>query len=770
MMNFFKDAEFLRDMKSKESLLFVCVFFVTASLLVSEMLSMRAAVLAFGMRYEFFIIPLAILGMGVGGVLASLLRLRGGKRVELLYPALAYPIPALTPFFLAYIAHTTGYPKTLQIAFFAAGFVSYAIAGWIVATILKYKSRSVTFLYGFDLIGAASGVVCTILALNLFGFGGTVIILGVLSLAPIVLLSGYFSRRTPAAVSATFTALVVTAVCLYILVPTHVSCGKQPLFYQGSNAYSDVQIVNGEATWRQYITEDAGLTSIPPSVSVFNIGFDCFALNAMLLSFSSWDDVQFLELGLRSIPFAFLHVDGKRPSSGLILGSGGGPDIVRARFFGLTQIDATELNPLVVEATHSVSDSFSDPYKMEGVAVHIMDSRRFISTTRNEYDIILDAKTKGPGAHPFNGVVTDYAVTAEAMRSYIEHLKPYGIYANVVRAIRGIPTYDRKLATVLYALGEMGFDAADRVAIIYGSKDAGDLILVRREPFTEHDKKTLARVASERGFYRVEFGIDSDVREAMAASAQVATDDNPVVYNFSGGKAGDATRDQVVTGLLQPLAVAVVILLMVIVLGTRILTAAPSYAMNVASYFSALGFGLVCFEIALIQKFDLILADPSYSIAVTLFSILFFGGLGSVCATLLSKKRSAWVFILLFASFLACIMLLLSFGKIVSDILIPYPLFWRMLGVTGMLMIPSFLAGIFFPLGIKRIQNASPNMAPWAWGVGGVAGVIGGLTGKILSFQYGITVTLYAVMCAYAIACLSFIYLHLHGSEKRSSN
>ena len=46
-------------------------------------------------------------------------------------------------------------------------------------------------------------------------------------------------------------------------------------------------------------------------------------------------------------------------------------------------------------------------------------------------------------------------------------------------------------------------------------------------------------------------------------------------------------------------------------------------------YFGSLGLGFIFVEIALIQKLMVFLGGPTYSLAFTLFVILFFSGLGS---------------------------------------------------------------------------------------------------------------------------------------------
>src|SRR6185295_8986257 len=50
-------------------------------------------------------------------------------------------------------------------------------------------------------------------------------------------------------------------------------------------------------------------------------------------------------------------------------------------------------------------------------------------------------------------------------------------------------------------------------------------------------------------------------------------------------------------------------------------------------YFACLGYGFLMIEIPLLQRFVLLLGYPVYALAVVLFSLLLFSGLGSLLTT-----------------------------------------------------------------------------------------------------------------------------------------
>src|SRR5690606_35111370 len=58
-------------------------------------------------------------------------------------------------------------------------------------------------------------------------------------------------------------------------------------------------------------------------------------------------------------------------------------------------------------------------------------------------------------------------------------------------------------------------------------------------------------------------------------------------------------------------------------------------------YFAAIGFGFIVVEIVLSQKFILYLGHPFYALAVILFAVLLFSGLGAMASTRAPLPRFA---------------------------------------------------------------------------------------------------------------------------------
>ena len=67
-------------------------------------------------------------------------------------------------------------------------------------------------------------------------------------------------------------------------------------------------------------------------------------------------------------------------------------------------------------------------------------------------------------------------------------------------------------------------------------------------------------------------------------------------------------------------------------------------------YFGALGLGFILVEVVLAQKFILYLGSPLYSLAVVLFSVLFFSGVGSALSSRVREPRRALAVVVIIAA------------------------------------------------------------------------------------------------------------------------
>jgi hypothetical protein len=174
---------------------------------------------------------------------------------------------------------------------------------------------------------------------------------------------------------------------------------------------------------------------------------------------------------------------------------------------------------------------------------------------------------------------------------------------------------------------------------------------------------------------------------------------------------------------------------------------------TVAAYFAVLGGGFMLFEVALIQKLALILGYPTYSLTVTLMSLLVAAGIGSVTSERWSDVRALAPWLALAVVVLAAVY---AVGlDAITPAVLPLPLAAR-IGVAMAATLPlGFVLGMFLPLGVRciarRVEDPAPLVA-WAWATNGFFSVIGSVATTMLAMTVGFRLVFCVAAGTYLIA------------------
>ena len=170
-------------------------------------------------------------------------------------------------------------------------------------------------------------------------------------------------------------------------------------------------------------------------------------------------------------------------------------------------------------------------------------------------------------------------------------------------------------------------------------------------------------------------------------------------------------------------------------------------------YFLSLGVGFMFIEMSFIQKFLLLLANPTYAVAVVLCAFLLFAGLGSLFSLKLrtiGKLRQYPI---------AVAIGILSVLALVYLQLLP-PIFHRFLASSDTLKIVvsigliaplAFFMGMPFPLGVDWLQRHHPHLIAWAWGINGYASVVSAILATCLAIAFGFNVVILLAVGIYLI-------------------
>ena len=491
----------------------------------------------------------------------------------------------------------------------------------------------------------------------------------------------------------------------------------------------------------------------------------------------------------------------------LILGAGGGMDVLMAHYHQAKRIDAVEMNPQVVDLVRRVHADFAGHiYQKDTVNIHLAEARGFVNNGGKHYDLIqvslldsFSASLSGTGA-----LNPSYLYTVEAFKDYFDRLKPDGLLA-ITRWIK-VPPKDalRLFGTAITACHNLGMDDPGRqLAMIRSWKTT--TLLFKNGVFSKTDISAIKSFCHERSFDTVYYpGITkTDINQYNLLEVPYfyqgvtallgkkgdefvnrykfhvtpTTDDRPYFFYFFKwrslreiltlkGQGGLPLLEWgypiLVATLIQAILMSFVLVLLPLVFLTPRIMARPQRG-RLISYFFCLGLAFLFIEMAYIQKFILFLHHPVYSASAVLCAFLIFAGLGSG----FSKRWSDHIERLHGrANGLPITAAVAGIGIISFLYVIFLPLlFHQWMGLSNGWKIPisilliaplAFCMGMPFPLGLSKIAYARPDFIPWAWGINGCASVLSAILATLLSVHFGFTLVIGMAVVLYLISAAAF--------------
>ena len=700
------------------------------------------------------------------------------------YPQLAYQLlaPFHQPFYEPFgpaRRHAFSWETVAPLAaVFAFSLLPFLLGGFIATLSISRFPRDITRVYFADLAGAGAGCIVTILLLTVLDpFQALTAIAAVAALASLL----YFGGGTAAkwripGVSVMVIGVFLTAAGGGLVALQFVRGSYEPeILWSRWNSYSRVAVYplrtgQAEGSWGM---SRAFRGEVPPQLGmvVDDTGYSSIARHAPT------DNMAWARSTLFALPYAL------RPAAeSLIIGPGGGKEILVARSMGSGRIRAVEINPLMVEAVQGPFGDFSGrPYSLPGVTTVVDEGRTWLRRDRSRYDVIQATVVYGrlaPSAGAFT-LTEDHLYTLEAFRDYLGHLKPGGILA--ISRFVFEKRILRMVATAREALARQGISDPGR-HIFIASERGMATVLVNSHPFSANETETLERRCREHGFLVLHSpsrgGVnpfqrllgEADPRrfyETLEYDVSPVTDDRPFFYylvrpsdflRFITGGAGPDFDDRALIlirdliGLLS-LSLALFLFLPLAVKSRGGGEPGGSGALPSLVFFAGLGLGFVTVEITLLKRFILLLGKPVYSVAVILSTFLAAGGIGSYRARdAMGDRRFLQRRCFLIAALLLPMTFLLP---IAIEAALPFPLWIRLL-ITVLVVAPAgYLMGQPFPLGIDLLRRNRETLIPWVWSVNGGLSVLGSMLTLVLAINLGYTTTLLIGPAAYLAAAVT---------------
>ena len=186
----------------------------------------------------------------------------------------------------------------------------------------------------------------------------------------------------------------------------------------------------------------------------------------------------------------------------LIVGAGGGSDVVLARYHHCPSITALELDPAVADLMRGSQAEFAQHlYDQPGIELVVAEARGFLARARGRYELIQLPLVESFGAASAGvaALSESYLYTVEAMALYLGHLEPHGVLC-ITRWLKTPPSDAiRVFATLTEALRQRGVaDAGRHVLAIRGMFTA--TILASPTPFSAEQLAAARAFCHERSF------------------------------------------------------------------------------------------------------------------------------------------------------------------------------------------------------------------------------------------------------------------------------
>jgi len=791
--------------------LFLSTLLVSAAAIAYEILLMRMLSIVQWHNFAYMIISLALLGYGASGAFIATSKRLLEPRFEFAFSisALLFSVAMVACFVLGQrisfnALEIVWNPRqffNLAITYLVF-FVPFFFAACCIGLALTCRRSYISRIYFCDLLGAGLGAISIVGSLFFLSPQNALIMLAILALLASALMGITATARKP--------LIAMQVVCLVVLLfglpqdwlEMRISEYKglnQAMQVVGSNVLtvssSPLGLLTVVESPRIPFRYAPGLSlntrfEPPEQLAVFTDGDNMSVITRFE---GDLDALGYMGDVTAALPYALLdapHV--------LILGSGGGTDVLLALYNGAGSIDAVELNP---QMTNLVTDIYADfaghLYDDERITVHTQEARGFVARSKDQYDLIhvalLDSfAASGTGMQTLS---ESYLYTVEAIQEYLKHTARGGMLA-ITRWLKLPPRDSLKLvATVIEALQEIGVAEPGRQLALIRSWNTSTL-LVKNGEFSADDIAVIREFAHSRSFDTAFYplmpasdanrfnlldqpflydgvtallGDDADdFVERYKFHLAPATDDKPYFFHFSKWSALPEVMALRKRGGASLIEWGYLILIATIAQGaiggvflillplSRIKRSWPlGTGTRMGSYFFLLGLAFLFVEMAFIQKFILFLSHPLYAVAVVLSGFLVFAGFGSACSGQLAQRveeneRSpvsivvagisaiALLYVVLLPMLFQQLIWLADGIKVVLSILLIAPL--------------AFCMGMPFPIGLNRVADDAPDFIPWAWGINGFASVMSASLATLLAIEFGFTAVVLLALGLYATA------------------
>lgn len=816
--------------KDSDFPLYIGIFFFSSSVLLFELSLTRVFSILQWNYLAFMIISIAFLGYGASGtflsVFSSLLKKAEGKNLYkyLLFFSILFSLSSLLSIFVIckvpfdlYRVIMDKYQLLYIVIYYLAIAIPFFFAGICISLSISKLPEKVNRIYFCDLSGAAIGCISFLILANYIGMSYLLIFPPLLSF----LASFLFSLKLKDKRSAIYIVGIFLFIILFSSAENFYSFPVNPykslftllrypqsrIIERRENSFARLEVVESEGVkyapglslnFSGEISEQLGLVTDGDGLSA-------------ITRLEGESDLE----GLKKIEFSdyissalgfHLVRDIENQRKILIIGPGGGLDVLGGIYNGTEEIWGIEMNPNVkILLQNNYADYSGNIYNREGIKILTGEGRSVLKGLDQKFDLIqislIGSSHTASGG--FYSISENYLYTVEAFMDFWRHLSNGG-KLGITRWLKFPPREIVRLCSIsLKALSRMGIERPENHLAIIRSWATSTLILSKEEikeeeikiikdfcdrrifdvvyfPGIKEEEVNINHILEQSYYYHEINQLVNSFKENKLKNfydtyffnVSAVTDNQP--YFFYTLKWRNIPKIIKSTGnwqaliewgnliifatFLQGIIFSIIFIFLPLFL-KRFPVTKRKIKVPFLLYFASLGLGYMLLEISFIQKFILYLINPSYSTSIIIFSFLFCSGLGSFYSKKIERNYIDSLKIIIFT--LCGLLILYQFIlPYVFNATLQYSLLVRILITLGLISPLGFLMGMPFPLGIRMVNSIEQGkgLIPWLWATNSFCSIIASVSAVIIAIFFGFKVVAILAALIYLFGFLSINY------------
>jgi hypothetical protein len=766
-------------------LLFAGIFLIALSGLVLEVSITRIFSAAIWYHFAFVAVSVALVGLGASGLVVQhrVTKLKG-KWAENLTIYSAWGITIFIPITL-FVMHALASQVIYLPLYMVLFSVPFFLMGIIISAAFNAFASVAGRLYAADLIGASVGALLVVLFLVLTGGEGSTLIVGLIAAVSSTLFARITRNTRKTIASVIFVGFAISLILLnhatqIFAIPTDPTAQKDLPIYLREHPGSKIVKTEWNSFSRIDVVEGGGGGGEGLVAKVFIDG-------GAGTNIISWDgntgSRQELSTWMQYLPFKMMQ-DPKV----LVIGSGGGRDVVASLVSGSKDVTSVEINPIIYEIVKSYGDRAGNVYSHQNVRSYVDEGRSFITRSSEKYDIIYVPFVDTWASVSSGGlsVSENFLYTLEGFQQYYDHLSERGKIVTVrwlIDAPRFISTYAKLLEQNGIPQDQLHRHLIMVTSDSYTQDPSVTMVVFSKTPFTDEEISFLSQSFSQYDYkpillpgqvmhepYTALLSGDITLNQfynQFATKVYPVTDDNPYFLSFE-----KPLPPAVEILLYASIGIVAIFVLVPFVWIRRIKSVAAAGHQEegqintkrseigiatVIPYFAALGVGFMLIELALLQKLILLMGNPTMTFALLLFTILISSGGGSLLSSRIAKNNMRnLVFVIGGIAGLGMLYVLLVPSIIYSALAEPLEI--KAAVSVGVLAPIGFLMGMPLPTGMRLLKVHRPDFIPWMWAINGAFSVLGAVLAIALGIMYGSSFAMILGVLVYLIALgISFV-------------